>query len=109
MTGVGTTLTLNYGEAQKNASWHDVMCKLSTINAGWWGEVCLLLHDIRKCTEYSKFLKMYEGFSRTVYGEDVKLDAYHLQTIGVRPAHHGEGIARKILNCVHEEVCSLFF
>ncbi|RDX57176.1 hypothetical protein OH76DRAFT_1335643 [Lentinus brumalis] len=68
-------------DAQRNAGWNQLMDKLEPRLCDWW----------------TQFLDEYDDMVERALTQGVKLEAYHLQLIGVLPERHRRGIGRALM------------
>ncbi|KAL1949595.1 hypothetical protein VTO73DRAFT_8476 [Trametes versicolor] len=69
-------------DAQRNAGWNEIMGKLESKYRDWW----------------TTFLNQYDELVEGSLGPGVKLAGYHLQVIGVSPAHQRKGAAGALMS-----------
>ncbi|KAF8176598.1 hypothetical protein K438DRAFT_1727125 [Mycena galopus ATCC 62051] len=73
---------------QRQHSLEPFMASLDEELRAWWA---------------TTFLPKYDTFVTSALGEGTKLAAWHLQTLGVDPAYHRQGVAKLLVNIIVEK------
>ncbi|KAK0481361.1 hypothetical protein IW261DRAFT_1470420 [Armillaria novae-zelandiae] len=77
-----------YEDTEKGKAVRPLMASLNPDLGEWW------------C---SRFLPEYAAFSETEFGKEVKKEAWHLQWIGTRKSHRGQGFAAMLIDVIRDK------